>query len=136
VPGTAYENSYFKSPSMNSGIEEWVFSTPPSEPENWYGGTTSHGYDGRGNTLTVLSGQPVWAWVGPTDPFPDPYAEAELRAEHETAARSYYSADDRLMVHQITRDSIDHSGALPDTADSLPSRNVHCAKLLRRRKAD
>ena len=39
-------------------------------------------------------------------------------AEHETAARSYYSADDRLMVHQITRDSIDQSGALPDTADS------------------
>jgi RHS repeat-associated protein len=41
-----------------------------------------------------------------------------LIAEHETAARSYYSADDRLMVHQVTRDSIDHSGALPDTADS------------------
>lgn len=108
-PGKAFDISYYQNHggSENSRVEVWKFDSHPNPLTGWEPGGTSHGYDGKGNRVTTLANRFKWE-------IDLQYQNATKEATYDDAAKSYYSADDRLRVHQVVRDSVVHNPPNPD----------------------
>jgi len=83
--------------------EEWNNKDGHLEPDNWTGAWTDHSYVGHNREFT--QGRTYkWDITG----NPPNQLEAEKVFTFREEAKAFYSADDRLMVYQVNRDSIVH----------------------------
>lgn len=81
--------------------EEWRSELQENEPSGWVAGWTDYQSDDSGNRDYMQQRRFVWRYSSAP-----PVLIADTAVEYREEARSFYSADNRLMVHQVNRDSI------------------------------
>jgi YD repeat-containing protein len=107
---TGFENTY----DSISGRLKWadeVWVNPDVEPSGWgdHHGASSHTYDLNGNRYYSTQERTVWD-INELDT-----QQSDLLLTFRDETGSIYSADDRLMFHQINRDSVDHEWPFADS---------------------
>jgi RHS repeat-associated protein len=109
---TAYENAVDAYGRVFSTQEVWASHEGWNEPGTWQGSTATYTSDPAGNRSWTVSDTYTWIWGTETAPNVTATKQFTFREE----AKSFYSADEQLMVHQVNRDSIDHT-ASPDVTE-------------------
>lgn len=83
--------------------EDWEFGSI-AQPTGWSPSQMERWYDVRGHASGTYEDKWTWSYYGGDEG----YAYAELVTEYRSYAKSYWSADGKLRVHQVNRDSVDY----------------------------
>jgi RHS repeat-associated protein len=93
-----FEHVYRPEGGLHAVLGRWTLTAEP-EPDGWFGDGTAYYYDESGNLDSTRHTSTAWMFDPDT-------TEAEEVAEHRHDSHSYYSADQRLVVHQVDRDTV------------------------------
>lgn len=115
-PGSAYVDSYQTGNEvlLSGSTGVWEFPPHPVEPQGWSSDNRSYVYD-FGKMSTAITSDKAWNYI-PLET--DQYYQAEISALMETRTRNYYTADGKVAVVQVTRDSIAYLDLSPLITDT------------------
>ncbi|MEM7414559.1 MAG: RHS repeat-associated core domain-containing protein [Gemmatimonadota bacterium] len=108
----AFKNTLNSFGSIVSVEEEWASDQQSSPANNWVAGTTSHQLDASGNREYTDQRRHTWTYQGSA-----PLLSAIEDVTYREESRAFYSADNRMMVYQVNRDSVVHDTIQADVIE-------------------